>query len=486
MAHDHEATLRLGWGSADITPSEPVLLAGQFHARVSEGVRDPISVTALALDSGNDHAVLVSCDLVSVPESMLAAVSALVAQRAPDLDATKLVISATHTHAAPLARADEFGGASGADVGVALPVMSVTAYNAFAAERIATAVVTAWHGRAAGRVAFGLGQAVVGRNRRMAYADGHSVMYGPTNVAEFSHVEGYEDHSLNLLATYDAGGTLTGLLINVPCPSQLSEAEYTISADFWHDARLELRAKYGENLHLLPQCSAAGDLSPRPPFERSAYSRMERLAGRNARQELAHRITVAVAETLAVIGPHAGVPAPMQHRVANLTVAANALTAADVEHALREAAGHMQEYEKEKARLAAEPSLRDKPRWYQKLTMHFRRAKWYQGVADRFARQQQDPTVAVSIHVIRLGDMAIVSNPFEYYLDLGVIIKARSPAVQTFIVQLAGAGTYAPSERSIQGGGYGAVPSSNRIDPIGSRQLAEASLALLGELWAPR
>jgi len=44
----------------------------------------------------------------------------------------------------------------------------------------------------------------------------------------------------------------------------------------------------------------------------------------------------------------------------------------------------------------------------------------------------------VEIHVIRLGDMAIATNRFELYLDFGIRIKARSKAVQTFVVQLAG------------------------------------------------
>jgi len=44
----------------------------------------------------------------------------------------------------------------------------------------------------------------------------------------------------------------------------------------------------------------------------------------------------------------------------------------------------------------------------------------------------------VEVHVIRLGDMAIASNRFELYLDFGIRIKARCPAVQTFVVQLAG------------------------------------------------
>jgi len=46
-----EGRLLAGWASTDIAPEEPVQLAGQFHQRISEGVHDPITATALALET---------------------------------------------------------------------------------------------------------------------------------------------------------------------------------------------------------------------------------------------------------------------------------------------------------------------------------------------------------------------------------------------------------------------------------------------------
>ena len=55
-----------------------------------------------------------------------------------------------------------------------------------------------------GGIGFGLGQALIGRNRRISYYTGETKMYGKTDDPEFSHIEGYEDHAVNLLCTYDA------------------------------------------------------------------------------------------------------------------------------------------------------------------------------------------------------------------------------------------------------------------------------------------
>jgi hypothetical protein len=71
-----------------------------------------------------------------------------------------------------------------------------------------------------------------------------------------------DDHAVNLLFTRDAAGLLTGILVNLACPSQCDEAKAFFSADFWHDVRQGIAARYGAAVHLLPQCAPAGDLSP--------------------------------------------------------------------------------------------------------------------------------------------------------------------------------------------------------------------------------
>ena len=89
--------------------------------------------------------------------------------------------------------------------------------------------------------------------------------------------------------------------------------------------------------------------------------------------------------------------------------------------------------------------------------------------------------------MIRLGDVAIATNPFELYLDYGVRIEARSKAEQTFIVQLAcGSGGYLPSARAIAGGSYGAGPENGPVGPEGGQVLVERTVELIGALFDQR
>jgi len=107
-----------------------------------------------------------------------------------------------------------------------------------------------------------------------------------------------------------------------------------------------------------------------------------------------------------------------------------------------------------------------------------------QQTVKRLETQGDDPRYIADIHVMRLGDVAIATNPFELYLDYGLQMKARSPALQTFVVQLTNdRGTYLPTARAVKRGSYGAMINDNRVGPEGGRLLVEGALGMIDQLW---
>jgi hypothetical protein len=479
-----KASLYVGWAQTDITPTEPVLIAGQFHARVSEGVDDPITATVMAIDAGTDHLVFVSCDLVAISEDLRDAVRAKLdqAESAEGLDSAKVILHATHTHTGPETRVPKIGANYYFDdVGITLPVSPVVEYLQFAADRISAAVSRAWSSRSPGGFAFGQGHAVVGRNRRWVDKNGRSTMYGDAGVPGFSHIEGYEDHSVNVIATYTEDGKLSGLLVNVPCPSQVSELEFRLSADYWFETRKELRHRLGENLPILVQCSAAGDQSPHLLFDQRASERMQSLSGRTERQEIAHRISGAVEEVLRHTRQAIDYTAILRHITEQIDLPTTIISGKEAQEASREAESLKVQYEEEKHKLDSDPMIRQEARWYTTITALYRRIRWLEDVVARY--EKQSSTLPVELHVIRLGEVIFATNPFEYYLDFGIHIKARSRAVQTFLVQLAGSGGYVPSSRSTQGGGYGSIPASCRIGYQGGWEFADRTVTIIESLW---
>ena len=101
----------------------------------------------------------------------------------------------------------------------------------------------------------------------------------------------------------------------------------------------------------------------------------------------------------------------------------------------------------------------------------------------------------MELHVLRLGDVAIATNPFELFVDYGLQIEARSPATQTFLIQLATNaqhhGCYIPTPRAVAGGvldnnpftNYSATVISNTVGPEGGQVLVDRTIEAIRAMW---
>jgi hypothetical protein len=322
-------------------------------------------------------------------------------------------------------------------------------------------VLKAWEVRQLGKVSWGQGQAVVGHNRRAVYADGTAVMYGRTDAANFRILEGYEDHDIDVLFLWDAKDKLLATAINVACPAQEVEGRSAINADFWHSVRESLRAKYGGDLHVLGWTGAAGDQSPHLMLHKRADERMRKLRGLNPMQEIARRIVRAWEDAYESAKQEIHSDVLLRHHVEQLELVRREVT----EREWQNAKGSVAEYSQEKG----------------KQTL----AYWHQQVVTRYERQQAGTVqpFQMELHVLRLGDIAIATNAFELYTDYGIQIKARSPALQTFVIQLAGPGSYLPTERAVQGGGYSAIVQSNDVTPAAGQVLVNRTIDRINAHW---
>ncbi len=508
-------SFNIGWASADITPEEPAPIAGSSVARISQDVMDPISATIFIMESLRDSGtaemtVMVSIDLCIFSNELLESVRDMVKQAVPEIDVSKILINTTHTHDAPETRTGPDLAAKFSEYGIEIPmewsewgidlgVMSPVEYTEFAAGRITGAIRQAWNERKPGGISFGLAHAVIGHNRVATYYDGSSEMYARPrgiNNPDFSHIEGYEDHSLNLIYTWNSDRKLTGVLINTAIPSQAGGSGGRISADYWYETRRELRARLGEGLFIYTQCSAGGDQSPSILVGSQAEARMQQITGRNRREQIAVRIADAVTSILPYMENNIDWNPVLGHRVEQVELSRRRLTREDISTPRR--TWHhsevlsveetfeqlLAEYKKMLKEIEEQPELRQEPGWYRPITRVFWLLSRASRVLDRYELQYSESTMPFEIHVIRVGDIAIATNPFELYLDFGMQMKARSKAIQTFVVQLTGGyANYLPTHRAVEGGTYGAIPESNDIGPEGGRELVERTIELIDSLW---
>ncbi len=456
--------LEIGWARGNITPLRKTLVQGQFHTRISKEVISPLTATALALevkgrDGSAEQAVLLSCDLPS--EGFKPDLFRELEGRCEDLDRSRITVNCTHTHNAPCVISGYYDEPAN-DPQFMRPVE----YRLWLAARLADIVEEAWRNRRPGSVARGFGYAVVGRCRRAVYADGSALMYGETHREDVLGFEACDDHSVNMLFTRDAGGTLTGVLVNLACPSQCDENLSAFSGDFWHNVREGLAVRHGAAVHLLPQCAPAGDLSPHLLNDKKEEADLRCRLGVDAKGIIARRILAAVEEGLAGASPAEDTIA-FAHEVRFWRLPRLMVT--DAEYALEKRIPSMSEEDLKKQHYA-----------FQRL--------WPFGpvcdLVSRYERQAQNGEHEVESHIIRLGDAVFASNPFELFVDYGMRIRCQSQALQTFLVQLAdgsGNGFYLPTERALKGGHYSAQIKSCWVGPEGGRMLVTETVKSINE-----
>ena len=500
--------LKIGWAARDVSTDKPINIPGQFHMRISQGVMDPVTISTLIVDNGTDIVIFLSADLVVIRSNLLDEIRAKVALINPAIAVNKIVMNATHTHAGPSHYCD--GGWAAVTSATASPsqvpdcgieIASSDEYRDFLSTRAAEAIDEAYRKRAPGGIAYGYGFAVVGHSRRVVYFDdtskrpgqaqngyrvnGHAQMYGNTADPNFSHYEAGADHFVNLLYTFDAAGALTGAVVNVPCPSQNSEHEWRLSADYWHDVRAAIRKRHG-NIFILPQCAAAGDLSPRILHYKKAQARRFRLKYESdqtevcARKDIAERVATAFDEVLGWARRDIKTALPLRHVVETAELTKRRITPEEFEFAAR-----MLE-ELNKTPFMKDGTPKDRLVHDSKLVAQRNR---FLRILDRYKTQDAAPKLPMEMHVVRIGDIAFASNRFELYMDFMHRIQARSPFEQTFVIQLCGVpgpdgGSYLATARGTEGKGYSACLFCNAVSPQGGQELVEETVKILNELHA--
>jgi len=493
--------MKIGWASRDVTCHGPALITGQAHERISKFALDPTTITVLVMENNGDYVVFLSGDFTSFPGEFLHELKGAAEARISGFDGKKIILNATHTHTAPRFQATLGYDKAPLDRVETLPFLE---YRKFLVKSMVDAIEEAFCNAKPGSFAYGYGTAAVGMQRRVTFFNDRSVlntkgntfgvngfgqMYGKTNQDDFDSYEGPTDSNVYLLYTFDTDGKLTGAIVNVPCPSQCTENEYYTSADYWHETRELIRQKYG-NIYILPQCAAAGDLSPHPLHAFPAWDRQIRLKYADVpavegmirprefynRKDIAQKIAFAFDECYQWASKETYTDVPVVHITKTLDLERWEVT----EQELADARDNYAELQSRSFQHTDDPYADFVENT--KLSSNLGRCE---NVMRNY--EQNDIPVETEIHVVKLGEIAFTSCPFELYLAYQHRIQARSPFVQTFMVQLASsdtnaAGSYLCTQRAAANKGYSAIMFSCNVTPAGGQALVEETLKELNRL----
>lgn len=402
-------------------------------------IRGNLEANGLYLSDGKMQILLVSCDLGGLEPPRVVAMREAMG-KAAGIPARNIIISATHTRGPVVLRSNYL-----------MPVDNdyLDKLQAWLVELAKEVVQSA----RPGKIGWGKGVAQIGYNRRICFADGTHVMHGDASRKDFTGLEGPDDPQHVALFAADADGKLIALIQHNSTHPTVTWGGSVFTADFPGESRRMLREELG-NIPMLYLNGAQGDISWRDALnhrEETPEQSIQRLGRLMADETLRlyknieyqkHPVLKHGYEDLAV-----KVRLPKPERLV--------------------------EARKVLARIDAGENIRG-----MKMIMAF-------GAVHLQELFGENPVDTLPIHVVRIGDLALVTQPCELYSQFALDIKRRSPAQITAVVGLAdGYCGYCPTIHGILGGGYTADPISwTRLEPYAGYKIVESAAKTLNSLW---
>ncbi len=203
-----------------------------------------------------------------------------------------------------------------------------------------------------------------------------------------------------------------------------------------------LAQKYG-NIYLQPQCAAGGNVAPRTLHYKAAENRRYTLkyadleidkdylapAEKKTRMDIALRICDAFDEVLSWASKEKITEAPIKHTAKTIYLEDRQISEEEYEFTCNELASFAEMDYVDTGDVAAD---------FRANTTRASNLNRLNNIVKRYELQKESVKSPMELHVIRIGDIAFVSNAFELYQDFQHRIQARSPFTQTFIIQLTG------------------------------------------------
>src|SRR5881409_3181730 len=250
-----EELWKAGLASVDITPTEPIWLAG-YAARThpSEGAVHPIYAKALALeDSRKNRLVIVTSDLLGFTRALSEPIARKLEQRFK-LRRNEVLFTSSHTHTAPVVReymVFAYGLTPEQEA-------AVGRYSSRLEDKVVEVVGAALKDSAPARLSFGRGRATFGINRRVSTERGFVIDVNK---------DGPVDHEVPLLRIEGEGGKLRGLFFSYACHNTTLTGEfYQVSGDYAGFAQSALENNH-PGARALFAMGCGGDINPRPRSE---------------------------------------------------------------------------------------------------------------------------------------------------------------------------------------------------------------------------
>ena len=433
------APLQIGAASCVINPQIGDWVQGAGAARRATEIRDDLEANGLYLSDGKKQILLVSCDLGVLTLPRVIAMREAMG-RATGISPRDIIIACTHTRGPSVFRSNYLMPVDHAYLERLQGWLVELARQTIKSARL-------------GKIGWGKGTAQIGFNRRTCWADGSHSMHGDASRKNFAGLEGPDDPQHLTLFAADTDGKLIAVLYHNTTHPTLFYGTTIFSVGFPGEARRILRKELG-NIPMLYLNGAQGDigcrdlLHPRKESREQAVRRLGRLmADETLRlyKDTKYDDNPVLDHTYEDLKVKVRLPKPER-----LVEARNVL-----------------------ARIDAGENIRG-----MQMIMAF-------GAVHLQELYGENPVDTLPVHAVRIGDVALITQPCELYCQFALDIKRRSPAPITAVVGLAdGYLGYCPTIYSILGGGYSGEPIYwTRLEPYTGYRIVESAGRMLNRLW---
>ncbi len=390
-------SLQAGVAVRDISPRKPLFLVGYPHVpRTSTGLHDPLLASALFLSDGQTPLLLISVDVLFVSRESVNTCRMAIAD-AGGIPPGNILISATHTHSAPVT--------AGMLAWAADPV--VPDPDPEYMELLHAGIIEA--GTAACRNP---------RPAELAITAAQISGVGSNRLSP----DGPFDPEAGLIVIRSAGRLLALDLIYGMHPTVLHEDSTLVSADFPHAARQHLSEAF-PGLTTIYHLAPCGNLSPRYHVSGQTFAEAERLGRRLG------GLVAASLRTLRDADFKKDVPLSISHTLAPLLP--NRFPT--VENAQRSLDAARQHFEKLKREGAPHGPVRTAEcvvfGCEESLTLA--RAQVRGEIASLQERYRD-----AEVQAFRMGDAYLIGLPGEQFVEYSLQIKRSAPG-RSFVISLA-------------------------------------------------
>jgi len=245
-----------GVGVVDITPTEPVTLAGSPSPKRASEIKTRLFVRALVLSAGGRKLAIVTLDTLKYPVDLAVRARTKIEQNT-GIPAGNVIICASHTHFGPLW--------SYYPDKLVTPIADAVA---LAARDLTPCTVGTAKGKAEG----------ISECRRVI-KDGHTwnrwQLENPAEAAQYP-AEGPADPGFDVLVLHTADGKFKAVVYNFACHAANTRAPL-ISADYPGDVEKYVQKQLGYDVPALFLTGACGDINPVYSVRRDLFE--ERLGG---------------------------------------------------------------------------------------------------------------------------------------------------------------------------------------------------------------